>query len=130
MRLNRFGLWVIVLSALLLGACRTAAIHNVQDAEVATNQGQPTLSQVENAIVRAGAGLGWQMEKQESGHIVGTLNVRDHRAEVDITYDRNTYDITYRDSRNLNYDGQNIHQNYNGWISNLDDQIRTQLLTL
>jgi hypothetical protein len=31
------------------------------------------------------------------------------------------------DSTNLNYDGTNIHRNYNGWITNLDKAIRSQL---
>ena len=40
------------------------------------------------------------------------------------------YSINYKDSTNLDYDGTNIHRNYNGWIANLDRAIKTQLATL
>jgi hypothetical protein len=49
---------------------------------------------------------------------------------VDIRYDTSSYDITYRDSHNLDYDGEKIHSNYNGWIQNLDDAIQNELMTL
>jgi hypothetical protein len=36
----------------------------------------------------------------------------------------------YRDSKDLNYDGSNIHSNYNNWIRNLDQAIKQQLASL
>jgi hypothetical protein len=51
-------------------------------------------------------------------------------AKVDVKYDTKTYNITYKDSSNLEYDGKNIHKNYNGWIQNLDNGIRAQLSNL
>lgn len=125
--------WIVLLLvvvALMLGGCRTATIHNVKDAPVHANQGQITQQQVGDAIVRAGADLGWQMRREGNGHIVGILSIRDHRAEVDITYDQRSYDISYRDSRNLRHDGENIHKNYNSWVSNLDNRIQSRLLAL
>jgi hypothetical protein len=32
-----------------------------------------------------------------------------------------------KDSTNLDYDGNTIHKNYNGWVENLDKAIRVQL---
>jgi hypothetical protein len=83
-----------------------------------------------NAIYRAGIPLGWQMKEVKPGHIIPTLNIRSHMAQTDINYNPNTYSITYRDSSDLNYDGDEIHSNYNGWIQNLDNAIRTQLSML
>jgi hypothetical protein len=48
-------------------------------------------------------------------------------AKIDIMYDKTKYSIHYKDSKNLNYDGTNIHTNYNGWIQRLDQTIQAQL---
>jgi hypothetical protein len=116
--------------AAALAAC-VQPIYNVKQAPVETPGGKPpTMAEVEKAIMRAGAGLGWKMQPTKPGHIVGTLQLRTHTAIVDVTFDTRTYNITYKDSLELNYDGSNIHKNYNGWIQNLDRGIRAQLLNL
>jgi hypothetical protein len=117
-------------AAAALAAC-VQPIYNVKSAPVDAPGGKPpTMAEVEKAIVRAGSALGWRMQPVKEGHVVGTLHLRSHTAVVDITYDTKTYNITYKDSMELNYDGTNIHKNYNGWIQNLDKGIRTQLLNL
>ena len=47
-----------------------------------------------------------------------------------MTYSVKSYSIRYKDSTELGYDGGSIHQNYNGWVQNLDKGIRAQLNTL
>ena len=122
----------VVAVVLLIGACaatRTAPIRNVADAPVAGVSGQTmTLTDVERAIRRAGAGLGWSMRTVNPGLIEGTLVLRTHSATVDIPYSLKSYSIQYKTSTNLQVDGNVIHQNYNGWIENLDKSIRLQLL--
>jgi hypothetical protein len=113
----------------LLGGCRSANIYNVSAAPVVANK-PVTLDDMQKAIVRAGAALGWQMKPVETGLIEGTLHLRTHMAKVHIKYDTTNYSITYKDSSNLDYDGTNIHKNYNGWIQNLDKAIRSQLSNL
>lgn len=127
--------------------CRTSPVYNVQDHTITTNIENHTEEDVKKAIIRAGAGLGWNMNADKPGHILGTLHLRKHVAVVDITYDLNKYSITYKDSTNLDYepagkqaadaDGTTyvnetevIHSNYNGWIQNLDRGIQAQLSTL
>ena len=114
---------------LLLVGCRSAPLYNVDSTPVVANKAV-TLADVEKAIVRAGGGLGWQIVSHAPGKAEGTLVLRTHRAIVDITYDTKAYSIKYKDSTNLDYDGTNIHSNYNGWIQNLDKAIRTQLSLL
>ena len=117
--------------ALLLGACRTApVIYEVKDATVTTNVPNASKEDVRKAIMRAGAGLGWQMADNGPNAMIGTLLLRTHKAVVDIPYSATQYSITYKDSTNLNYNGKSIHSNYNGWIQNLDKAIRAQLTTL
>lgn len=113
----------------LLGGCRSAAIYNVQASPVVANK-KVTMDDMQKAIVRAGAGLGWQMKAVKPGEILGTLHLRTHVAVVDIRYNTKEYSITYKDSTNLDYDGTNIHKNYNGWIQNLDNGIRVQITNL
>jgi hypothetical protein len=122
--------FVVVAAAVLLTACATTVqpVYNVSQSPIVAKV--RTSDDVSKAIIRAGSGLGWQMVPDRPGHMVGTLKVRAHVAVVDIDYNPKFYSIKYRESSNLNYDGTNIHRNYNGWIQNLDKQIQVQLSTL
>jgi hypothetical protein len=117
------------LSLAIATGCRTSTpIYNVQDATVVTNSDKPaTASDVKKAILRAGTTLGWNMKEEKPGHIIGTLHLRSHMAQIDIKYSASSYSITYRDSQNLNYDGTNIHGNYNGWVQRLQQNIQSQM---
>lgn len=117
---------ICALTVFALG-CTTKPIYNVTGAPVVANKPSPTLAEVGSAIQRAGAGLGWQMMADKPGHMLGRLQLRGHEAVVDVNYTPKTYSITYNNSTNLNYDGTTIHNNYNGWVQNLDKAIRTQL---
>lgn len=125
-------LFVAVLSlvAVVGSGCRANPVYNVQDAAIVSGKTQASMGDISKAIVRAGSSLGWNMKEAGNGHIVGTLNVRKHMAVVDIKYNPKTYSILYKDSQNLAYDGTTIHNNYNGWVQNLDRAIRTQINTL
>jgi hypothetical protein len=111
--------------------CRGAGqIYEVKDAPVQTATGkQPSLEDVQKAIITAGAGLGWQMAVAKPGEIIGTLNIRSHQAVVSIPFTTKNYSILYKDSANLKYNAekQTIHENYSGWIQRLDGAIRARL---
>ncbi len=111
---------------LVLAACRTAPVYNVQSEGLGAPS-NASLSQVSKAIKQAGAGLGWAMKTRKPGHLVGTIAVRSHRAEVEIRYNTKTFSIAYKNSQNLKYDGSNIHNNYNGWIQRLRNAILVQV---
>lgn len=130
MRSNALKGLFVAFAAAALAAC-VQPIYNVKSAPIETPGGKPpTMAEVEKAIVRAGSALGWRMQPVQPGLVVGTLNLRSHSAVVNVTYDTRTYNISYKDSTELNYDGTNIHKNYNGWVQNLDKGIRAQLLNL
>jgi hypothetical protein len=118
------------LLALVLSGCRSNPVYNVTGMPVTTTTRGYKLGDVRGAILQAGAAQGWQMKAVRPGLIVGTLYVRDHMAQVEIPYDRNTYSILYRDSNNLKYDGVNIHSNYNGWVQRLNAAINARLSLL
>ena len=115
--------------ALLVTGCRTP--NQVMNLESVPVQANSSLSadQVFKTIADAGASLGWIIRKEAPGLAVGTLNLREHRAVVDINYDSTSYSIRYKDSENLKYDSakNTIHPNYNGWVSNLNKAIATRL---
>ena len=117
---------VFILGALVLWGCAPAPVLNVNDESIVVGD-KYSQEDVQKAITRAGAQLGWQMKDVAPGHMVGTLRIRTHLAEVDIKYDKTKYSINYKDSVNLGYDGANIHKNYNVWISDLNKAIHSQL---
>ena len=132
-RMQPVLLFLCVALVLVTGCRGGGQIYNVKDAPVSTATGKEvTLDQVTKAIVEAGTGLKWSMAVVKPGQIVGTLFVRSHSAVVDITYTTKAYSITYKDSTNLKYnaDKQTIHENYRGWIQNLDNAIKGRLTTL
>lgn len=125
------GVAVACLVVAVVAGCRGGGqIYNVKDAPVQTATGkEPSMEDVQKAIIQAGAALGWTMAVVKPGEIMGTLNVRSHQAVVTIPYTSKTYSILYKDSTNLKYDAdkQTIHANYAGWIQRLDGAIRSRL---
>lgn len=117
---------IAFLLAVLIG-CGATPVKNVVDSPVNVSGSNFTLTDVQNAIIQAGTNLGWQMQPSGPGHIIGTLYIRTHMAQVDVHYDRQNYDITYRNSSNLDYDEGKIHGRYNKWVENLDNAIQARL---
>ncbi len=113
----------VLLVALCLG-CRTAPVLNVEDATVPPGL---AAADVHDAIVSAVPRRGWYVKLDEPGHVVARLDRRDHSATVDIAYMSTSYSITHQESTNLKFDGTHIHKNYNGWVTNLNTDIQTEL---
>jgi hypothetical protein len=90
------------------------------------------IEQVSKAIRAALAGRAWAVTSEEPGHIVSTLNVREHMAKIDIVYDVRTITIKYLESGELMYaekKGQRvIHRNYLNWIQNLVNDMNRNLV--
>jgi len=90
------------------------------------------IEQVSKAIRAALAGRAWAVTSDEPGHIVSTINVREHMAKIDIVYDLQTIKIKYLESGELMYaekKGQRmIHRNYLNWILNLVNDMNRNLV--
>ena len=128
-KMLRISVITITAALIFLAGCRAAPIYNVKGAPINISS-KHSSKDIKKAIIRAGAGLGWTMKVKKQGHIVATLFLRNFVARADIRYNRKTYSITYKDSKGLGYDGENIHKNYNGWIQNLDRRIQSQLTAI
>lgn len=120
------SLLVAVMTAGLAGCPHQALVYNVKDTPVMAGK-DVSLDQMKKAITLAGAPLGWDMVETSPGMIEGVLYLRSHIARIDIPYSTKSYSIKYKDSTNLEYDGQKIHSNYNGWIQRLDHAIKEQI---
>ena len=103
-------------------------ISNIENSSITSVNGDLSIDQVEKAIKKACVTKGWRATIKSPGHITATLNVRSHVAIVDIDYNPQSFSITYKDSTNLKYDGENIHRSYNNWIVYLERAIISQLL--
>jgi len=132
---KKFASTLFVLSlSMVLTSClglRTGPVYNINNAPIVAPAGKKlSLKDIEAAIKVAGARLGWEMKTIKPGYIEATLRVRSHVAIVNITFNRTSYNINYKDSINLKYKAGRIHTNYNGWIENLDREIKAQLIAI
>jgi uncharacterized protein YceK len=122
--------WIAVaVAVLIMTGCASVPVLTVTSEPVNAPR-QVSAQDVEVAITRAGKILGWQMAPKGSGQLEGTLQLRTHKAVIDITYDASAYSIKYKDSSNLDYDGANINRGYNRWIKSLNDTIKAQFKAL
>ncbi|MGF1734838.1 hypothetical protein [Photobacterium satsumensis] len=82
-------------------------------------------------ITKAGLVRGWQVEKESRNKLIAKIHVRSHYVAVNITLNKDSYDITYHDSENMKYnaDKDTIHRKYNGWVANLNRDIQKELLS-
>lgn len=124
-------IFAVAFMMLAVASCRMATVQNVENASLNAPD-SATMAQVEAAIKRAGASLGWHMKEIKPGHMEARLPVRSHVAVADIFYNTKDFSIIYKDSTNLRYDAKDntIHSNYNGWIQNLQNAIITQASTI
>lgn len=119
----------IAVALALLAACTSRPVLNVAAEPVIVTPGKTATDEnVRDAIVRAGTSLGWLMRPVGPGVVNGSLNLRTHGAVVDVEYTTKSYNIVYRSSTNLDAANGQIHKNYNGWIENLNNAIRRELL--
>jgi hypothetical protein len=127
-----FSILVAAAALVFVAACGTVQpIQNVEKAPIILPPGKSVnMSQVTTAIMRAGSRLGWQMQPEAPGRLSGRIALRTHAAVIDVEHDTKSYSIKYRDSTNLEARDGMIHRNYNGWIQNLDKNIRAELTLL
>lgn len=120
---------ILALAAMWLAGCATAPV--LDSPRAVDVPGNPTMEEVEEAILDAMRNRGWAVHEKKRGEIIADLNVRDHFARVGITYNTGAIAIEYMDSRNLEYevvDGeQRIHGNFNSWLTNLSNDIQRNL---
>ncbi|MDF2793551.1 MAG: hypothetical protein K0S85_1304 [Pseudomonas orientalis] len=113
---------LIALALLTTAGCTSKPVLNTQHELPATTQrSEETMKQV---IVTALQKREWAVQRLSPQLVQADITVRGQfYAAIDIRYTRNSYAITYRDSRELGYKDGKIHRNYNRWVSMLDRDI-------
>ena len=117
---------LITLALLTSAGCTSKPVLNTQHDLPAS--AQVSEEKVKQAIVAALQKREWTVQRLSPQLVQAEITVRNQfYAAIDIRYTRNSYAITYRDSRDLGYKDGKIHRNYNRWVSMLDRDIMAAL---
>ncbi len=106
-----------------------AQIQNYENVPVGSGKLIPA-EKMREAFVAAGARRSWTFKDAGPGKLIGTLVVRGrHTVEVEVTYSPERYSVVYKNSSNMNYSEQGslIHPNYNKWVGDLMNAVRSEL---
>ena len=116
---------LITLALLTTAGCTNKPVLNTQHELPATSQ--VSEEKMKQVIVAALQKREWTVQRLSPQLVQAEITVRGQfYAAIDIRYSRNSrnsYAITYRDSRDLGYKDGKIHRNYNRWVSMLDRDI-------
>jgi hypothetical protein len=117
---------LITLALLTAAGCTSKPVLNTQH-DLPANA-QVSEEKMKTVIVNALQKREWTVQRLSPQRVQAEITVRNqYYAAIDITYTRNSYAITYRDSRELGYKDGKIHRNYNRWVNNLDSDIMAGL---
>jgi hypothetical protein len=111
---------------LTTAGCTSKPVLNTQHDLPANTQ--VSEEKMKTVIVNALQKREWTVQRLSPQLVQAEITVRNqYYAAIDIRYTRNSYAITYRDSRELGYKDGKIHRNYNRWVNNLDSDIMAGL---
>jgi len=121
---------LVALLATPAQAAGTAPIYAPEPIQIAAGK---STEAVRKAIRKAMFDKEWEIREIGPGHLQGkhTKSGKDktHVAVIDVRFDTKNVRIGYKDSQELNYDKAAgvIHKTYNGWVRNLEKNIRANL---
>ena len=132
-----------VIRALLLAAAmstvtgavlaRSTPMAELGRQSIVTTESKPlSLQAVRKAIIAGGATHSWKPVADQPGVVTLQASSGQHQVVVDVAYDAQGYQITYKSSSNMNYEHSDskttIHPKYNKWIEDLNAAIRSAAL--
>jgi len=105
-----------------------------RQAIVAADSRPLTAQAVRNAIIAGGAVHSWKPVADQPGLLTLEADSGQHQVVVDVSYDAQGYQITYKSSANMNYEHADrrttVHPKYNKRIQDLDGAIHGAALTM
>ena len=112
-----------------VAAARSAELLQLGRQDIVTvDQAPLTVAAVRKAIIAGGAKHDWKAIGDKPGVLTLEASSGEHRVFVDVAYDAKSYQITYKDSTNMNFEKSatktTIHPKYNKWIEDLSTSIR------
>ncbi len=91
-----------------------------------------SLEAIRSAIIRGGAHRGWNAQPAGEGALLLDIEVREHKATVEVSFTASEFSIRYKDSTKLGYEKKGseelIHPNYNRWVDYLRKDIKSELV--
>ena len=122
----RFSSYILAV-LIALSACNTVPVEDMKQDFVTVPDGV-TIEKMEEAILTAGRFSDWHVTVVEPGQALARTTVRGkHSVSVDILFNTEGFTVKYRDSQNLKYDGETIHEMYNIWVRELTLVIEREL---
>lgn len=123
-----------LVSAAGLAAARSSVMVELGRQAIVTADGKAsTVETVRKAIIAGGARHSWKPVGDQPGVLTLEADSGSHQAVVDVAYDAQGYQITYKNSTNLNYEQSDrkttIHPKYNKWVEDLNSSIRSAALS-
>lgn len=95
----------------------------------ATSTAPLTAEAVRRAIIAGGSTHSWKAVGDKPGVVTLEADSGQHQVVVDVAYDAQGYQITYKSSANMNYEQSgtkaSIHPKYNKWVQDLNSSIRS-----
>jgi len=129
--LNRIPLLLLFSAfALFVSGCGGGAGVMDVKSSFSTSSDKATLDQVGRKIITASAVKGWKPRLASAGHIIASRRRSGYVAKIDIFYTSDRFEIKYKDSDNMGYDGHSISSVYGDWVSDLSDEIKRRLSEL
>lgn len=117
----------------IVAAC-TAPIHRVESSNYGWGpRKEVTIEQMRATIEKTARNLGWTLSDIKPGSFVAEREWGPngkHNIVVDVVYDRKTFSIRYKSSKQMQYTGSSIHHTYNDMVEKLEDSIKTSVSTL
>jgi hypothetical protein len=133
MKMNS-ALRAIVLVASLSAAAGCAAVRSSDMVELGRQTCPPadarptSVEAMHDAIIAGGQVHAWKVAGDVPGILTLEAESGQHQAVVDVAYDAQGWQITYKSSANLNYEHSgkktSIHPKYNKWVEDLNTEIR------
>lgn len=91
----------------------------------------PDIKLVREAIIAACRKRGWSPVLDGDNVIKASTLIRSkHYAEIEIPFNRSSYSVLYKSSKNLDFNEkkQKIHRNYNKWVILLSNSIQREFV--
>ena len=130
------GLMLAAALAICAGAAmaRSSEMLELGRQAIVTADSRPLAVQaVRKAIIAGAAVHTWKPVADQPGLLTLEADSGQHQVVVDVAYDAQGYQITYKRSANMNYEQSDkrttIHPKYNKWIQDLNSAIRSAALT-
>jgi hypothetical protein len=116
-----------------LALARSSNMVELGRQSIVTTDTKPmSVEAVRKAIIAGGSVHSWKPVGDQPGVLTLEADSGQHQAVVDVAYDAQGYQITYKSSANLNYEHTDkktsIHPKYNKWVEDLNTEIRRAAL--